>query len=136
MKVGKNLVDLEEAIRINTSSKMRVFETPMGAEPGKTQTVAGKSVPWKLVKGEAFKQAFPNQYANLGKAVEIGKKYNGIKGLAYLTYRATGKTILTSKRAAMMAVGEHPDAYEVVEVSGAPQKYWRKATPRKVPAIY
>ena len=140
MKIGKKSISIEELYEISQKPNMRVFETPIGAHPGETQTVIGRAVPWKHVKGSAF-LSYVSPHGkkiadNLKKAIAVADKYRGVKGLAILHY-ANGDVKVVPARAAAMAVGQHPDYYYVETVSGTSKRPWRKipARTRLIPAV-
>lgn len=123
MKLGEVELNLEQAIEINANTKNRVYFTQMGAAPGKKIMVAGRSVPWKGVKGKAFASQFPEQAANLGKAVAVGDAVGRVKGTAILVY-PDGTRKYMSLRAARMAMHAHPEYYQIIELSGASKRPW------------
>lgn len=127
MKLGQQQFDLRDLVELADSKKYRVYQSPIGAEPGKTVTVVGKSVPWKKVKGEAFRRNFPNIAKNLEKAQEVARRHTGVRGMAVLEY-PNGERVQMSARAAEMAVDAHgADGVDIVERSGVSKRPWLTA---------
>ena len=133
MKIGKNMFDLEKALEINSSSPFRVYETPMGAAPGDTITVGGKSVPWKGIKGRdaIMKYRTPNGksiWNGLKKCIEASQATRGITGTTVLIYPDQTRKIVPAKSAAM-AMNAHPGYYGAGKTKPAKKPWLRAGAP-------
>lgn len=116
MKIGKDMIDLEKMIELNEGSQYRIYQTETGAAPGEKITVIGHSVPWKGIRGDAFKTyTSPNgakPWANLQKAIAVSQATRGVYGMSVLIY-PDGTRKLVPAHAAAMAVKQHPGYYRI-----------------------